>query len=113
MAKANARKTGTLNQIKQSVGGTFSKTSSGGRKSSRGGAGQFMTDMWSRPVSKYVAGGLGVLVLSKIIMKVYNTYPAISEFIQENLDTVEAKLSEVKDNFSGDQSMEDEESMNA
>ncbi len=55
---------------------------------------------WSaKPVVRYVAGGIAAAVLARIALKMSGRYPEIVGFIRDNLDTVETKLREFRDDF--------------
>ena len=72
---------------------------------------KMFADLWAKPATKYVVGGIGIAVVTKLAMTVYNRYPVISDFIQENLDTVESKLTEFKESFSNkDSSLSEDDS---
>lgn len=47
----------------------------------------------SNPTVKYVAGGIATAMLTRLATKLSEKYPEISNFIRENLDTVESKFS--------------------
>lgn len=50
-------------------------------------------ELVSNPTVKYVAGGIATALLTRLATKLSDKYPEISNFIRENLDTVESKLS--------------------
>lgn len=82
--------------------------SSGNRKSQsskstasrRGGNYYKLLQEWSaKPAVRYVAGGLATAVLARVAMKMSGRYPEIVGFFRDNLDTVETKLREFRDEF--------------
>jgi hypothetical protein len=98
----------TQRRNKKSLSANLSKGSSLSRT--------YISDLWAKPVTKYVVGGIGIAVISRLAMTVYNRYPVISEFIRENLDVVETKLTEFKESFSSSDSSlseDDSDSLNA
>lgn len=50
-------------------------------------------ELISNPTVKYVAGGIATAMLTRLATKLSDKYPEISNFIRENLDTVESKFS--------------------
>ena len=50
----------------------------------------------SNPTVQYVASGIAMAALTKLASKISGKYPEISNFITENLDTVEGKLGEFR-----------------
>lgn len=53
----------------------------------------------SSPAVKYVAGGVATAILARVAANIADRYPEISNFIKENLETVENKLGEFKSEF--------------
>lgn len=53
----------------------------------------------SSPAVKYVAGGVATAILARLAANISDRYPEISNFIKENLETVENKLGEFKNEF--------------
>lgn len=45
---------------------------------------------------KYVAGGIGLLVLGRLAVKLSDRYPEIGTYVREGLDQVENKISEFR-----------------
>lgn len=82
---------------------TKEKTLSSIRTSSRSAsAGEYkdvLREFISNPAVKYVAGGIATAILARIATNISKRYPEISNFIQENLDTVEGKLNEFRNDF--------------
>lgn len=97
----------TQRRSKKSLSANLSQGSSFSR--------EYVSNLWAKPVTKYVVGGIGIAVLSRLAMTVYNRYPVISEFIRDNMDVVETKLTEFKESFSKESSLseDDSDSLNA
>jgi hypothetical protein len=51
----------------------------------------------NNPAFKYVVGGIATAVLTKVVTNMADRYPELSNFLRENLDTIEEKLTEFKD----------------
>lgn len=54
------------------------------------------------PTVKYIAGGVATAVLTRIASNIATKYPELSNFLRENIDTVESKLSEFKTGLNSD-----------
>lgn len=53
-------------------------------------------DIAALPAARYIAGGLGLALLTRFAIRYYKSHPAISEYVKENFDTVEGKLREYR-----------------
>lgn len=53
--------------------------------------------LWKIPATKYILAGAALASLVPVTMRLFRRYPQINEFIHENLDTVEGKVTELKD----------------
>lgn len=51
---------------------------------------------------KYVAGGIGLLVLGRLAVKLSDRYPEIGNYVREGLDQVEGKINEFRGVSSSD-----------
>lgn len=56
----------------------------------------FVMNVVSNPAFKYVMGGIATAVLTKLVTNMADKYPELSNFIRENLDTIEEKLGEFR-----------------
>lgn len=45
---------------------------------------------------KYVAGGIGLLVLGRLAVKLSDRYPEIGTYVRDGLDQVESKINEFR-----------------
>ena len=57
-------------------------------------------DIAALPATRYIAGGLGLALLTRFAIRYYKSHPAISEYVKENFDTVEGKLREYRSSLS-------------
>ncbi len=57
--------------------------------------------VYQNPISMYLVGGLGALLLGRFVFRYYKNHPEISDFIRENFDSVEEKLREFRGLGSG------------
>jgi hypothetical protein len=55
-----------------------------------------LMDVVNNPAFKYVVGGIATAVLTKVVTSMSDRYPEISNFLRENLETIEDKLTEFK-----------------
>lgn len=55
-----------------------------------------LSGWYEKPAFRYVAGGVGLAVLSRVAMSMSDRYPQISTFLRDNLDVIESKLSEFR-----------------
>lgn len=62
-----------------------------------------LKDLAANPAVRYVAGGIATAILSRVATNLSQRYPEISRFISENLDGLEGKLGEFKNNLNNDQ----------
>ncbi len=53
-------------------------------------------EVLNNPAFKYVMGGIATAVLTKVVTNMADRYPELSNFLRENLDTIEEKLTEFK-----------------
>lgn len=51
---------------------------------------------------KYVAGGIGLLVLGRLAVKLSDRYPEIGTYVREGLDQVESKINEFRGSSSSE-----------
>lgn len=58
-----------------------------------------LRDLASNPAVRYVAAGIATAVLTKIATNLSERYPELSHFIKENLDNVEGRLGDFKNNL--------------
>ena len=58
--------------------------------------GKLGESIWRKPATKYVLGGIGLVVAAPYIMKLLKKIPAVEEFLASSTDAME----EIKDNFS-------------
>lgn len=65
---------------------------------------EIIREFISSPAVKYVAGGIATAVLTRLANNLSDRYPEISNFIRENMDNLEGRLSE----FRGGASMNEE-----
>lgn len=56
------------------------------------------------PTVKYIAGGVATAVLARIATNISTKYPELSNFLKENIDTVESKLLEFKSGLNSEDS---------
>lgn len=59
----------------------------------------WITELASNPAVRYIAGGLAAAVLTRIATNLSDRYPELSNFIRENVDNFEGRLSGLKDDF--------------
>lgn len=102
--KTTTRRTGRREQSESS-----SESSSGSRNLSSGATMRRVDDyknvlreFVNNPAVRYVAGGIATAVLARIATNMSERYPEISNFLKENLDTVEGKLSEFRNGPEGE-----------
>lgn len=55
-----------------------------------------LMEVVNNPAFKYVVGGIATAVLTKVVTNMADRYPELSNFLRENLDTIEEKLTEFK-----------------
>ena len=58
------------NGLKQLVSGSTSRRS----RASSVSRTQILSDLWAKPVTKYVLGGIGIAVLSRLAITAYNKF---------------------------------------
>lgn len=51
---------------------------------------------YEAPAFKYVAGGVGLAVISRVAMNMSSRYPQITTFFRDNMEIIESKLSEFR-----------------
>ena len=94
MAKrATSAKRRTSTTSKRTSGASASGSSTRSRSSS---VKAVLSGWYESPAFKYVAGGVGLAVLSRLAMSMSDRYPQISTFFRDNLDIIETKLSEFR-----------------
>jgi hypothetical protein len=59
-----------------------------------------LSDWYERPASKYVLASVAVAALIPLAIRLFRKYPEISEFVTENLDSVEDKLKDFRKELS-------------
>jgi hypothetical protein len=59
--------------------------------------GQMLRGFISGPLVKYIASGIAAAYLLRLANNMSDKYPEISTFIKENMDMLETKLNEYKD----------------
>lgn len=57
---------------------------------------ELLKDFITSPTVKYIAGGLAAAFLTRLANNMSDKYPEFSNFIRENMDTLENKLSELR-----------------
>lgn len=57
---------------------------------------EILKDFITSPTVKYIAGGLAAAFLTRLANNMSDKYPEFSNFIRENMDTLENKLSELR-----------------
>lgn len=57
---------------------------------------EIIREFISSPAVKYVAGGIATAVLTRLASNMSERYPEISNFIRENMDNLEGRLSEFR-----------------
>lgn len=60
-------------------------------------------ELAANPAVRYVAGGIATAILTRVATNLSQRYPEISRFISENLDGIEGRLGEFKNNLNTDQ----------
>lgn len=63
--------------------------------------GGFFKEFISNPAVRYVAGGIATSMLTKFVTKMADRYPEITSLLKQNLDSIETRLSEYKNNSQG------------
>lgn len=63
---------------------------------------EILKEFVSSPAVKYVAGGIATALLTRLANNMADRYPEISNFIRENMDTLESRLGEFRGNLDGD-----------
>jgi hypothetical protein len=66
------------------------------RKLNGGGYKRVIRGLYNNPISLYVAGTVGAFFLGRFAYRYYQDHPEISDFIRENIDTVESRLREFR-----------------
>lgn len=57
---------------------------------------EILKDLASNPAVRYVATGVATALITRLANKMADRYPEISSFIKENLDTIEGKFGEFR-----------------
>ena len=57
---------------------------------------EIIREFISSPAVKYVAGGIATAILTRVATNMADRYPEISNFIRENMDNLEGRLSEFR-----------------
>lgn len=66
------------------------------RKLNGGGYKKVVRDFTRSPSLLYLAGGIGAYFIGRFAYRYYQNHPEISDFIKENVDTVESRLREYR-----------------
>lgn len=66
------------------------------RRLNGGGYKRVIRGLSDRPVWLSIAGSVGAFFLGRFLYRYYQNHPEISEFIQDNFNTVEEKLREFR-----------------
>jgi hypothetical protein len=64
------------------------------------------SDLYNNPTVRYMAGGVAAAILTRFANRLNDKYPEISNFLRENIDTLEGKLSDYKSGLSNDRNAE-------
>jgi hypothetical protein len=65
---------------------------------------EILREFISSPAVRYVAGGIATALLTRLANNMAERYPEISSFIRENMDNLEGKLGEFRQNLQGEDS---------
>lgn len=103
-AKRSSRQSKTTSPIKKSRARRSSSRPvkerlSFERKNYEHTAREYKDALWefmNRPGVKYFAGGLATAVLARLASGISERYPEISKFLKENIESMETKLSEFR-----------------
>lgn len=92
--RANARRGRNIRRIKEADtmemnGGESAWRKFDGRRDYR----EILQEFISSPVVKYIAGGIATAVLTRIANNMAERYPEISNFIRENMEHLDQRLS--------------------
>lgn len=56
----------------------------------------YLSDLWERPASRYVAAGLATALVAKVTSKITERYPEITNFLKENVPEVGDRLEQFR-----------------
>jgi len=60
---------------------------------------EILRDLYSSPTVRYLAGGIAAAFLNRYANKLSEKYPEVADFLKENIEAFEGKLSEIKQNL--------------
>ena len=102
-ARKSSSVSSTRRQGRSSTGEESSEYESAGRSTRRASGADIssLSQMFSNPAVRYVAGGIATAVLTKLAANIQDKYPQISQFLREGIESMEGRLSE----FNGGQSV--------
>jgi hypothetical protein len=103
LGKSRGRKTqGSMQKIRGSVQ-DWQENSDSSARALRGveerDYEEILREFITSPAVQYVAGGIATALLTKLVNNMADRYPEISNFISENIDTLEEKLADFRDNM--------------
>jgi hypothetical protein len=98
--KANLRNVKrSTSATRSSDAGSETESINSGSDTNRRDYKEMFYEFAQNPAVRYVAGGIATAVLSKLATNLSERYPEISNFIKENLDTVEGKLGDFRNSL--------------
>lgn len=68
----------------------------------------YLKELIANPALRYVASGIATAVLTRFVTRISTKYPEISNFLRENMESIEEKLSEFKQNVEAGSSEENQ-----
>lgn len=60
---------------------------------------EILRDLYASPTVRYLAGGIAAAFLNRYANKLSEKYPEVADFLKENIEAFEGKLSEIKQNL--------------
>ena len=60
---------------------------------------EILKEFLTSPAVKYIAAGISTALLARFANRVSEKYPEMSHFIRENMETLEGKLDQLKENL--------------
>jgi hypothetical protein len=57
---------------------------------------EILRDLYASPTVRYIAGGIAAAFLNRYVNKISEKYPEVANFLKENIETFEGRLSEIK-----------------